>query len=249
MSTIFTLGLIIAACLYIGILLGKKRAEETLELRVEIEREKIRQQVKEQQTTLAVELHGELAKVRDSIVQSAHAYQHVVNAIDAKLAPWEDVQKALQIENPRDLPLLINSEENGAEGNGAKENSSQVRKQGEPAVASPQAKEVEQTEKAPESLSAEKQGDMASAATDPKEPAAGTEVPADEADTLEQEAPVINANNTQESTGEKHSLTTQEPQGLETTVEQATADTATRSSDETSASGTRQQVNGASLHS
>lgn len=106
-ETLINLSLVVLACIYIGLLLGKRSSRKELSARVEQEREKIKAEVKKEHTELAVELHGELSKVRDSIIQSAHAYQNVVNAIGEKLAPWEEVQKSLSDDAKKELPLLI----------------------------------------------------------------------------------------------------------------------------------------------
>jgi hypothetical protein len=109
-ESLFTLTIVVAASVYIGVLLGRKNSRSLAKQLVLQERERVRAEVKQEQTQIAADLHGELAKVRDSIIQSAHAYQSVVKTIGDKLAPWDEVQKALQIENPKDIPLLIAEE-------------------------------------------------------------------------------------------------------------------------------------------
>lgn len=104
----FQLAVVVIACLAIGILLGKRFGGGNVDARVAAEREKMRQEVEAEHKQLAVELHGELSKVRESIIQSAQAYQNVVKSIDEKLAPWQEIQQSLEtVSSAGELPYLI----------------------------------------------------------------------------------------------------------------------------------------------
>lgn len=106
-ETLIQLSILVLACVYIGLLLGKRSGNKEVSKRVEEERAKLKEQVEKEHTELASELHGELSKVRESIIQSAHAYQNVVSTLGEKLAPWDEVQKSLSVDKQGELPLLI----------------------------------------------------------------------------------------------------------------------------------------------
>ena len=80
---IINFALVVVASVYCGVLIGKRSLRKEIDKAVGKTLEKVR----EKEQVLAAELHGELGKVRESIIASARAYQNAVRAVETKLTP------------------------------------------------------------------------------------------------------------------------------------------------------------------
>ena len=126
--------LLLAAALTVGYLVGRQASRGRIEKAIKSFETKLRAEIEAENKDTAVKMHKELAKIRNGIVDSAHAYQAIVRTIDEKISPWEDVAGVIGSTDSHALPLVIGtaepqkrSEEKGDPGVEAAKETSKVR--------------------------------------------------------------------------------------------------------------------------
>lgn len=102
--------LIALVSMLIGVLLGRLSLKSKVDAKVQAAYERAREELKVDRTELAEELTQQLGKIRESILQSAHAYESAVQAVEQKLAVTPQ-STLLHIGEP--LPEQLNLEFRG----------------------------------------------------------------------------------------------------------------------------------------
>lgn len=109
-SLLVSVGALLFGLLF-GLLIGRSSERKKVEGRINEAYQKAQEQAQIEKANLATELHVELDKVRESIIQSAEAYQEAVNSIDSKLSadsnrkdkPAIDVSVRANLEAPTEV--------------------------------------------------------------------------------------------------------------------------------------------------
>ena len=93
--------------MYLGLILGRQSPASSLEQVKKETEEKVREELRLKQRDTAVTMHSEMVKIRNSIVDSAQAYQEIVKTIDKEIAPWQEVAALVDDTVTGALPLVI----------------------------------------------------------------------------------------------------------------------------------------------
>lgn len=109
-EVVVNLALVILASVYFGIIIGRQGNRKAIEKKVQDIARKVKEEAKQEQQDLAVDLHTELYRIRESIVDSAHAYQSAVKAVGDKLVPFEEVAGLLNNVSQHQLPLILDED-------------------------------------------------------------------------------------------------------------------------------------------